>query len=333
MTGAGRLVLAPVLRAAGRALGGLTVAAVAVFLLQGLGRTAVQPGVPATLRALVALLPAAVELTVPVALLAGGALAGARLAERAELVGLAACGIPARRLVPGLLLVGALAAVGYAGLLHELAPRGRAAARAALSGSLSDLRVRPGEPVVVGQDRVLLRVERTGSGGWEEVFVAAGALVATARQGSVDEGLLRLQQGELAPMPDLGWRLRFDEARVPLAPATPRVELEERSSPHLRALVLRMRANGRDASREALAWWKRWTMPLMLPMLLLSAFAAGARSQRPGAVVAGATVAWWVGLRLADKLVEPLGLAAAAGAPVLLVVGLAAGTWATWRLA
>ena len=328
-----RLAGVPLLGAGLAGVLGLGAAALALLLLQGLGRTPLQPGLGALGTALVSLVPAAAELVLPVAALLGAAVVGARLAERNALLGLAASGVRLRRLLPSLLVVG----FGFAGLLavlsHEVAPRGRAAARTTLQGGAAALRLRPGQPAIVGREQVLVRAGAVSPAGWSEVFVATSHLVATAQTGRLEGARLVLDDGEATPFPDRSWTLRFAQAEVPLSPPAGRVELEERSSGRLRDLVGRMQANGRAAHSESLALAKRFTLPAMVPLLVLIAFAAGARSGRPGAVVAGGATVWWVGLRVADKLPALVGVGWAAGLPVLVALALVWVLWRSWRLA
>jgi lipopolysaccharide export LptBFGC system permease protein LptF len=149
----------------------------------------------------------------------------------------------------------------------------------------------------------------------------------------MEAGGLVLEAGQAAPVPDQLWTLRFARAELRLAPAAARVELDERSSPHLRDLIARMRGNGRSVQSERLVWLKRFTLPAMVPLLVVGAFAAGARTRRPGVVVAGFSAAWWVGLRLADKGVDLTGAGGAAALPMVLLVALTVMLWRTWRLA
>jgi hypothetical protein len=319
--------------AAGAVLG-LWGAAAALLALQVLLRSPIRPGLGAGALAGLALLPAALELALPVGLLAGAVLAGVRLRERGELVALSASGAPFRRLAPALVAVGLLGGVLQAALGHELAPRGRAAARDTLQGSLASLQLRPGQPVVVGRDALLVRAGgRDAAGDSTDLFVAAGDLVVAAAAGRVtDRGRLVLTRGEARHLdPAAGWRLRFDQATVPLTPSPGRVELGERSSPHLADLVRRMRARGRDADYEALWLMKRTTAAAALPLLLLLGLPAGARWLAPGATVALTTVGWWTAVRLADKLVSWVGPEVAAAAPVVLLSIAAAAVWSTWR--
>ncbi len=321
------------LRAGLAALLGLGTAALALLLLQGLGRTSLQPGLSALGAALAGLSPAALELVLPVAALLGAAGTGARLAERNALLGLAASGVRIRRLVPSLILVGLFFSLMLAVLSHAVAPQGRAAARTALQAGAADLRLHPGQPAVVGREQVLVRAEAVSPAGWSEVFVATNGLVASAEAGRVEGARLVLEAGEATPFPERAWTLRFARAELPLAASAARVELNERSTARLRSLVARMQANGRGAARESLALAKRFTLPAMVPLLVVLAFAAGARSGRPGAVVAGGATLWWVGLRVADKLPDLVGVGWAAGLPVVVALTLAWAFWRSWRLA
>lgn len=328
-----RLVAAPALAAAATAILGLGTGALVLLLVQGLGQSALLPAAGAVGLALAHLVPAALELVLPVGALAGSAVVGARLAERHALLGLAASGIRLRRLVGALFLVGLPLAGLQTVLCHEWAPRGRATARQVLQQGTAGLRLRPGEPTLVGRERVLLRAGSVSGSAWTDVFVATEGVVAAAARGRMEAGGLVLEAGQAAPVPDRLWTLRFARAELRLAPAAARVELDERSSPHLRDLIARMRGNGRSVESERLVWLKRFTLPAMVPLLVVGAFAAGARTRRPGVVVAGFSAAWWVGLRLADKGADLTGAGGAAALPMVLLVALTVMLWRTWRLA
>lgn len=315
---------------------GASLAALVLLLLQTLARSPVEAPTGVVAQVGLLLVPAALELAVPLAVVAGAAVAGSRLSEEGALVALGAAGVPARRLLPPVLALSLAAAGLHATLGHQLAPRGRAAARELLADQLGALRLRPGVPAVVGRSGLLLRATDAApeADGWRGLFVATGDLVAVAERGWMrPEGVLVMEAGQIRDLrAEDGWTLRFAEAEVPVLAAAPRVELAERSSPRLRDLVHRMEAAGRDARYEALTLRKRTTAPLALPLLAAFALAGAARTRRPGALVAGTMVAWWATLRLGDKSVAALDVFGAAALPLVACGVGAAAAWAAWRM-
>lgn len=312
------------------------ISGVGALLLVGqtLAQAALVPSARGLLAVSLGLLPAVVGVALPAGLLVGAIAAGRRWAEAGDALALQASGYGARRLLPAMLVLGALCGLLQAGLSHGLEPLGRAAARRALDGAAGDLALVAGQPVALGEALVVPGQARGGE--LSDLFVAADRVVVSAARGRLlAGGALELEQGSATRLPggadDEGWSLSFARATLPLTPRHRRVELVERSTADLYDLIGRMRANGRTASAEALALYKRSTLPLGAPLLALLGLPLGARGARPGPVTAITALCWWAAVRTCDQTVDALGAPLAAALPLILASVAAALAWLTWR--
>jgi hypothetical protein len=130
----------------------------------------------------------------PVSLLFGVVAAAERKAREGEWLALAASGLPARRLAPPLLVLGLVGGIVEAGLTHGLEPMGRATVRRALEGAVSELRLQPGQPAVIGE--LLLLAGGVEGPRMTDLFVAVGDTALAARGGRVEAGVLVVTDGE-----------------------------------------------------------------------------------------------------------------------------------------
>lgn len=324
-----------VIRAGSLACAGLVGVGALLLVGQTLAQAAVIPG-PLGLGAVsLGLLPAVLGVALPAGLLVGSVAVGRRWAEAGDALALATAGLGARRLAAPLLLLG-VAVGGLQGLLaHGLEPLGRAGARRALAGAADEVALQAGQPLSAGD--LLLHAGAVEGAELSEVFVAAGAVVVSAKAGRVREGgLLELDLGEAVAVgrpgeEPGGWRLGFARASLPLELGRRRVELIERSTPDLQDLIARTRAAGRDAAAERLALYKRTSLPLGAPLLGLLGLPLGARGARPGAVTAATALLWWAAVRVCDQTVGALGPLVASALPLGLLGLATLLTWATWR--
>lgn len=311
----------------------VTAAAVAglgclLLAAQVLAQAPVVPGPTGAARVAAGMLPVALDVALPASLLVGLAAAARAWALGGEWRALAVSGLGARRLLVPVLGAGAVGAIGQAVLAHHLAPAGRRAARSALLAAASDLGLRAGEPLVLPGG--VLRAREVDGRAWEGVFFAQDDLVVAARGGRMESGVLVLEEGTARDLSS-GARVRFAEARLPLALPGRRFELAERSLGSLRGLLARKRAAGEAAPYETLILYKRTTAALALPLLSLLAVPLGARRGRPGPVALGVMLGWWVSIRVFDQAVHAVGAPWAAVGPLLLLAGAAAVAWARWR--
>lgn len=328
-----RLIVGAVLRPTMIAWAAITGLGLALFAVQALDRAPVLPGFQGASLVLLGLLPAVASVGLPVALLFGVVAAAERKAAEGEWLALAAAGIPARRLLPPLLLLGLLAGLLEAGLTHGLEPLGRTLVRLALEGAVAELRLQPGQPAVVGE--LLLLAGGVEGAVMTELFVASGDTVLVAERGLVKQGRLHLLRGEAETQPvgEAGerWSLSFERANLPLRQGGLRVEAAERGDRALQDLIQKMEDNGRSADFERMTLYKRSALPLSVPLLALLGLPLGARRARPALVAATAVLGWWVLMRLADQSVGAVGPLLAAILPAL-GLGLAAAVgWASWR--
>ncbi len=325
-------------RLTARSLLGPSAAALVLLLVAGLLLqlsglllgSALIPG-PGLLSLLVpALAPSALELALPVAFLVGLMAGYGRWHAEGTWIALRAAGLGGRRLVLPALIPAALVALLLATSTHLLAPAGRRAAARGLADAASAMELVPGRFVQAGE-ALLLR----GDDG--ALLVASDRAASTARSGTLisREGglLLRLEHGRIHGLSDQPLELDFATAEIPIPVTTSgrRVELAERSSAELAALVERMRGRGRDASYEHCVLLKRSTLPLvplLLPLLALPlALRWGGRPSHSLLVVLG----YWSLLRLGDLACHSIGAPLAACLP-LLGLGLAAALlWLRWR--
>ncbi|MEL6344057.1 MAG: LptF/LptG family permease [Myxococcota bacterium] len=300
-----------------------------LLTVQALSLAAALPGLRGGLLVLAGFLPAALAVALPVGVLAGLCAAGRAWVEDGTADALAASGMPARALLPGVLFIGISAAAAEAALTHFAEPAGRGLARTALISSLRALTLRPGQPLVLGQ--TLLHAEGVQEGRYQALFIARDDLVLSAAQGGVrDDGVLVLTQGSAADLGEDAWSMQFASAELALPIPTPRLELVERSNASLSDLIHRTEAEKRAADFERLILYKRTAIPSSVPLLALLALPLGMRGVRPAAAALGVTLGWWTLTRLCDQLVGDIGpmWAAVTPAAALLLVSLWA--WLTW---
>lgn len=308
-----------------------------ILLGQALAFAALSPPPGGILALGVGLVPGVLALSLPVGLFFGLVSASRAWAERGEWLALACAGAPARSVGGPVLALGLLLGLLHAGLTHGAEPRGRREARRILANAVSELRLFPGRPVVLG-DTLLVAGQAEGAR-LGEVLLAAGPVLTTARRAWMEGGgKIRLEEGEAMGLSEdpanasgEAWRLSFVSAELRLDLPASRVELIERSSGELIAQIERARSSGQDADAARRTLARRSVLPACVPLLALLALPLGARSTRPGLVAVGTVLSWWAALRVADQLTAEIGPLAAAWAPffiLALALGLA---WASWR--
>ncbi len=310
---------------------GLTTAAVVGLCVAVLGGqlTAAASVVPAPLQAGqigLGLLPVALSIGVPIAVLVGIVAAGQAWAEGGDWLSLRSAGLRGSALLPATLALGLTGAGAQGALTHNLAPRGQALAR--MSFQTGSLTLRAGQPLHLGD--LLLVAEEASAGRYRGLALATGDVAVAAREGGFDGAALALEHGSAQSFGERPWRLRFARARVPLPAPDRRVELVERTDADLRALIERMETNGRDAAYEQLILYKRSTLPAAVPLLATLGLPLGLRRVRPAIAAASVGLGWWIATRLCDQAADRLGPELAAAAPLLGLALVTAALWLRW---
>lgn len=321
-----------------RSLTGPGLTALALLVLAGLLLqlaalllgAAVVPSPGVIMAVLPRLLPAVLELTLPVAFLVGLMVGFGRWREEGTWIALRAAGVGGRRLLGPTLALGLAMGLLTGLCAHQLAPQGRRAAARQLAAAASAVELVPGRFLQLG-DTVLHRPDEGG------LLLAQGDAVLLAQEADLEQregGLqLRLGQGRLLSRGADGLELSFERASVPLPlhQAGRRVELTERSGAELADLVERMRAQGRDPSYEHSILLKRTSATLLPLLLALLALPLALRwGGRPGHIM-GVVLATWALQRIGDAGCLLLGPGLAAGLPALGLAALSALLWAGWR--
>jgi lipopolysaccharide export LptBFGC system permease protein LptF len=317
-------------RATSLALIGLSVIVWLVLTTQALSAAPVMPGPKALLQLLSGLIPAVCAISLPLSLLFGCTAAAWAWAEDGQLLALHTSGLGGRRLVPALLVM-ALMMSGAQGILtHWLEPQGRRSAAKALAQGTQGMKLQPGQASLLGD--VLVHAEDVIDGETQGLLLARGEQVLVAERGNLDSpGELHLKHGEIISLPidaQIEWRLRFDEARVPLDSPSLRLDPPTLSADELRGRIERMEAQGRDPWVEKTTWYKRSTIPGALPLLAILGLCLGARRVRPAVSATATGIGWWTTMRVCDHEVATLG---AEVSTLIPLAGLALFTAICWR--
>lgn len=292
----------------------------------------VVPSPALALAMVVGLVPSALGVAVPIAVLVGAVAAADAWRAGGEWIGLASLGIPARRIGMAAFVVGCGAAGIEAVLTHVLEPLGRSQVKTALVAATEDLELQPQQPVRIGT--TLVRAERVSGNQYGDVFLASGELVAAALVATPEPGgVLRLEQGHAIHFgkdPSETLRIGFEVARVPLAAARLRTDAVDMSDRQLSRRVAQMRAEGRSAAFEAMTLYKRTAIPLNVPLLALLGVPLGARGFKPAWAALWTAVGWWALLRVCDANVGSIGPLVAVAIPwtALLIATVVA--WWRW---
>lgn len=281
-----------------------------------------RPGLLPTLVALV--LPGALNLGLPLAVMGGVAALLSRWREDGVWVALQAAGTQQRALLPGLILL-ALVAGGSCWVLgHRVEPAAQA--------RLGALQVSPAPGRLLQLGELSLMAEASDGTRLQGVFFAwdkAGStLLGRAERGTWGTDGLVLEQVR-AHQPGEP-ELRLDLERLTLRPESRRVQGVERDDRSLQALIQRMEARGRDAWAERSLLMRRDAWPAAAALLVLLA-APLALSGRSGALVL-APLLFWAAQRALDQLGAGLGPVLVAWGPSgLLGLGVLL-AWVRWSL-
>ena len=292
--------------------------------------SAVMPDLGTTAGLLLALAPAALEPTLPVAFLVALMVGFGRWQAGGTWIALRSTGLAGRGLVRPVMIPALVVAAAMALTSHWLAPAGRRAAARSLAQAASAVELVPGRFLELG-DLVLHRPESGGLlvGQGESVVLARSAVLTPLRDGL----LLELEQGELTSLGEQRVDLRFEHAAfpIPVGAAARRVELAERSDRELAELVGRMRSRGRDASYERSILLKRSTLPLAPLLLPLLALPLGLRWGGRPAHTLLVVLGYWSLQRIGDAACATLGAPLATSLPLLGLALVSLLLWAGWR--
>ena len=304
----------------------MVIVAAVVLTGQMVANAAAVPDVAGVVRICFWLLPETVGILAPVALLFASVTSAHVWTDGGEFRGLASAGIRARRLIPGSLVAGILVAVGVSVCTHALGPMGREKVRSQLADAASMIDLQAGIPVQMGD--LWVRAGERSNGEPSSLVVAGPDWVAWAESWSwMNEGELKMTQGRAVQV-GTGWSMSFEQATVPIQVDTLGVHNFERSFGQLWALIATMETSGHDASRERLTLYKRTTLPLAAPVLLLLGLPLGAQCRRPGAVTLVVALSVWMVQRVGDHAAVSVGAFTMAFLPLGL---LAVATWLAWR--
>jgi lipopolysaccharide export LptBFGC system permease protein LptF len=297
------------LRSAGSAVLVVAVVGTLVVTARAIASAEVVPSPTLALAMVVGLIPSALAVAIPVAVLVGAVAAADAWRAGGELIGLGSLGIPARRIGATAFAVGCAAALVEATFTHVLEPLGRSQVKTALVLATEHLQLQAEQPVRIGT--TLVRAERVVDEHYEDVFLASGDLVVDALVARPESGgVLRLEQGHalrLGNSPTEHVRVSFDVARVPIGASELRRDAADLTDRALEDLVERMRGEGRSAAFEAMTLYKRTAIPLNVPLLALLGVPLGARGFRPAWAALCTAVGWWALLRICDANVRAIG--------------------------
>lgn len=307
----------------------LTLGALAGTRVLETGSAAPDPGTWLLITALGTV--ASLSLALPLAAVVASVVSVARLVDEGAWTGLRAAGVSGRRLAGPALGLGVVVGLGTFVASGYLEPLTR---RSAVDLWTRSVRVEliPGVPVTAGG--VVLVADATRDGEGSNVFLASAQTLGAARTAALrsteDGPVIELVDGAFEGVDPRPWRLSFRRfTRALPAVVSPRVELDQRTTPELWAAIERTEAAGRDARYERAVARKRWLHPLASALLPVAALPFGTRG-RPWFAVGLVVVGWLFATRLGDALARVVGEGGALAAPVYaLVIGLVA--WSTWR--
>ena len=280
----------------------------------------------------VGFLPEVCTIALPVSLFMGTAMVARRWREGGEFMMMASAGGGGRVLLPALLLTGVAGGLVVAALAHGPGPSGRRLVRQTLERVPGQIQLEPGRFVQIGD--VFIHVGLHDKDKWSDVFIARDDLVIGARAGHLDsEGTVHLAGGSarrLASAAASGWRMSFDHAALSMVPPPLRVHAFEMSDTRLSELVGRMQSRGRSAHAEQLVLYKRTSLAVAVPFMVLLGWPLGVRWRRPGPMAVATVLLLWGAQRMGDHAAVMCGAAVSAGLPVVFLALLTAMIWWSW---
>jgi lipopolysaccharide export LptBFGC system permease protein LptF len=307
----------------------VTVASVVVGAQIVLG-SALVPGPAGFFRIWIGLVPEMLGVCAPIAALFASAAVSRLWSEGGDYRGMSAVGLRPQRLMPVVVLMGIVLCLGVGVCTHWLAPMGRAEIRKVLVEVASEATIRPGKLLNIGP--VWLRVDNRKDGVPTGLMLASDQWVGFAETGGWADGGLVLQNGRLSDL-EQRWALRFDSAKIPLGGQRIGVHNFERNSLELQSFIDAGETKGKDRSLAKITLYKRTTLALSAPFLLLAGLPIGLAFKRPAPAAITLVGLVWVAQRLGDHFRGVLGPQNGAFLPLLLLVGSVLLAWRIrWRL-
>jgi LPS export ABC transporter permease LptG/LPS export ABC transporter permease LptF len=311
-------------------------------------------------RVLITLLPQALCLTIPMAVLLGILMGFGRLSADREFVAMQACGVSLMRLARPVLLIAALATAATAYVTIVALPNANQAFREIIFGYMA-MRVESNvKPHVFFQDfapKVLYVREVPPEGGWRDVFLAdtsnpSETTVYFAKEGRIrldrDQQLVQLELKDVTshttrdadPEPlDI---TRTESLIISLDPATvfkrpPSPGAREMTYAQLREEIAEAAKRGDPAYEAHFMTQQKLSLPLTCPILALIGLALGATNRKDGKLasfaIGGAVVFVYYVLLYGARAAAIGGRMDPNWAPWVpnLIMGLAALVMLAWR--
>ncbi len=256
-------------------------------------------------RVLLTLLPQALSLTIPMALLLGILIGLGRMSADREFVALQACGVSLFRLLRPIVLVAVVATAATAYEIIVALPNANQEFREITFGAVADKIESNVKPRVFFEDfpnRVIYVRDLPAGGGWRDVFLADATrsdqtTVYFAREGRIivdrqkKTVVLQLLAGTrhttLASKPDEYEGTEFTEIKLNLEPETVFKRPPSRGAPEMTIAELRLKvaqaeAHGETAYGELFMIQQKYSLPIACPVLALIGLALGVTNRKDG---------------------------------------------------
>jgi LPS export ABC transporter permease LptF len=260
---------------------------------------------PTVVRALIALMPSSLSLTIPMALLLGILIAFGRLSADREFVALQACGVSLLRLVRPVMLLASVATAATAYQLIVALPRENQRFQEIAANVMVeriDHQVVPRVFYDDFPDHTIYVRDLPPGGGWTDVFVADTArpgdtTVFFAREGRIrldrEKQLVHLELADGAyhktslARPDVHETTEFQRFVMSLNPRTVFAATLPKGAPEmtlseLRVAIAEAAKHGDPAYRERFMTQYKFSLPASCPILALVALALGASNRKGG---------------------------------------------------
>lgn len=257
------------------------------------------------LRVLLTLLPQALALTIPMAVLLGILVGFGRVSADREFVAMQACGVSLWRLARPVFLVALVATAATAHQIIIALPDANQTFREITFGIVASRVEQNVKPRVFFEDfpdRVIYIRDLPPEGGWRDVFLADTSrpdqtTVYVAREGRIliDRGqkLVQLQlidgtsHTTSGSKPEAYERTEFDRIAINLDPETvfrrpPPKGPPEKTFAELRQTIDEAAAQGQPATSERFMYQYKLALPITCPILALIGLALGATARKDG---------------------------------------------------
>ena len=311
---------------------------------------------------LVTLMPYAIGITLPMALLVGVLIGLGRLSGDREIVAMQACGISISRILSPLLLLATAVAAVDCYVLATMVPSANQRFREIVfrvSANRAEGEVKPRVFEVDRFPRVVLYVREVAADGWRDVFLADverpgqpdvyvadwGRFTVDPERRTVSVALRQGQRHRVDPVEPGRYEVHdFDELRIQLDASAlfpdggPAREVNELSVGELREEIVTLREAGVSPHPPIMALHEKFSIPLACFVFVLLAVGLGVSSRKEGRL---ASFALGIAVILSYYVVMYLGTAMAKGqwlSPHLVrwipnvVLGLAGIVLVRWRL-